>query len=144
MKSILLALMVWISQHSDLPIPDTYPTVHFESFEQLHARGKPNLPYDPTSQPHILGLYKDNKIYLHDRWRPDRVRDLSMLVHELVHHMQWHYNWNAYECSQKREELAYWMQFAFMKRQGIEEPMTSMGLNRLSLYVLTTCPPSSP
>ena len=56
----------------------------------------------------ILALYSNESktIYLMDGWTGKTPAELSILVHEMVHHLQ-NVGQLKFACSQEREELAY-------------------------------------
>ena len=70
-------------------------------------------------------------------WSGATPREQSMLVHEMVHHLQATAGLH-YACPNEREKLAYAAQDAWLRRSGttIER---EFGIDGLSLLVRTTC-----
>src|SRR5262245_34561878 len=81
-QTLLTALETWVSSQFDLPAIHEHPSIEFASPGATRT------------------------IYLPEGWTGDTPAELSVLVHEVVHHFQ-----NVlrlkYECPQEREKLAY-------------------------------------
>jgi len=62
----------------------------------------------PSAQPDTIAIYHDatRTIYLPEGWTGGTPAELSVLVHEVVHHFQNVFRLK-YECPQEREKLAY-------------------------------------
>ena len=54
----------------------------------------------------VVAVYDNDIIYLSDGWRGGSPADQSVLIHEMVHHLQKHAQLR-YGCPQEREKLAY-------------------------------------
>jgi hypothetical protein len=87
----------------------------------------------------IAGVYDDGTrtIYLPQGWSGTTPAELSVLVHEMVHHLQ-----NGaqlkYECPQAREKLAYAAQDRWLGRydRSLE---SEFGIDPFTLLVRTRC-----
>jgi len=66
-------------------------------------------------------------------WDPADKRDLSILLHELVHHVQM--QTRDWECLQASEWQAYKLQERWLAEQGIDA-----GFDWLHIYFLSRCP----
>lgn len=139
MKSLMIALMMWIGANSTLPFTTEVPDIERVSAEQMHYMALPGTSYDPASTQQILALYLDTGevLYLQDGWAPDNPRDVSILVHELVHHMQ-AVAGRKYRCRGEQEKEAYDVQERFLASIGrkIEDVIE---IDRLFLFFVTTC-----
>lgn len=148
MKDLALALMTWINAHTGLPIPDAAPNI-----TQLSPCGIQRAwKQDPAAECstgdglRVVALYRPlegpGTIYLADTWRVDSIVDLSVLVHELVHHMQVGDGLTpltAHCVGQDIELPAYQAQMAFLKSAGVEDPLRAMGLNQIAFHFVIQC-----
>ncbi len=68
----------------------------------------------------LRGLYDDETetIYLVEPWSANDTRDVSVLVHELVHHRQSEQHWY---CPQAQEWRAYQIQSQWLQEKQIED-----------------------
>ena len=66
-------------------------------------------------------MYDDSSrtIYLPQRWTGATVAEQSVVVHEMVHHLQ-NVAGLKYECGGAREKLAYLAQAEWLKRHGLD------------------------
>jgi hypothetical protein len=122
MEPLLTAIVLWLSANFNLPATFNYPRVEFvPSIEMATLRYKGLLiartreavalaeqPMHPEQMRKVVAVYNDqNKtIYLPNGWKGSTPAELSMLVHEMVHHLQ-NEAGLKYECPQAREKLAY-------------------------------------
>lgn len=118
MQALLTAIVVWLSASFDLPARYDVPRVEFVPASQMIAqRYKSLLPAERANIANALGdtagsdtvaLYNDDTktIYLADGWAGHTPAELSVLVHEMVHHLQ-NIARLTHECPQAREKLAY-------------------------------------
>ena len=65
----------------------------------------------------VVAVYDNDIIYLSDGWRGGSPADESVLIHEMVHHLQKHAQLR-YGCPQEREKLAYQAQERWLTRFG--------------------------
>jgi hypothetical protein len=118
MQPLSAAIMSWLAANFEIPAIANLPRVTFASIMDIadlhfsfvpsaskarHVEAAPALP----ARYMMLSLYSDasQTIYLPEGWNGNTPAELSMLVKEMVHHVQ-----NAagleYECPQAREQLA--------------------------------------
>src|SRR5215471_17372882 len=117
-QTLLTAFETWVSSQFDLPAIHEHPSIEFASPAKivslrfaglLSDQGEQVAPNDRASsaQHDTIAIYYDatRTIYLPEGWTGDTPAELSVLVHEVVHHFQ-----NVlrlkYECPQEREKLA--------------------------------------
>ena len=106
---------------------------------------KPNQPicetYDGT-ETNILGLYHSlsGTIYLSKDFWWASTRDQSILLHELVHHMQYSRDYKYYKslCKGDIEKEAYDIQEKWLKQKG-KTLLETIELGPLMRHVLTRC-----
>ena len=121
MEPLLVTIMLWLSANFGLPANIDPPKLAFVSPSELVSpryglsvaahTTKPlrkGMPSSAREAPEVLGLYSDKQrtVYLQYGWKGRTPAEFSILVHELVHHMQ-----SAaaleYPCPEEREKLAY-------------------------------------
>ena len=92
-----------------------------------------------SNERQVIAVYDDEMktIYLPKNWTGSTPMELSILVHEMVHHLQGATK-TKYECPQERERLAYTAQEKWLGLFGrnIEE---DFGIDPLTLIVTTRC-----
>ena len=149
MKEVITALMLWISTQTGWPIPDHPNITYIENGKEFFLLSndcdqKPDqkvcIDYDDDSN--ILALYNHitKTIYLHKDFWLASIKDQSILLHELVHHMQYSMDYKKYKmmCRGDIEKESYdlqelWLQ---MRDTNLEE---TIQLGPLFRHVLTQC-----
>jgi hypothetical protein len=153
MDALLTAIAIWISVNHGLPPTFDHPRIErVPSIEMAGLRHKGLLSAlrrtataiqeqesSFEKRRDVVALYDDQTrtIYLSDKWTGNTPAELSVVVHEMVHHLQ-----NAagatYECPAEREKLAYqvqdkWLGLFDRSLEGEFE------INGLALLVSTSC-----
>lgn len=114
-RAMLDAVMAWLGKEFDLPPAPTFPDFAFASEEKLVSMWIDGIKTDdlassPTKDtaPEIVALYDipEKKIFLPETWSATSPVDVSVLVHEMVHHLQASAH-TEFACPQEREKLAY-------------------------------------
>jgi hypothetical protein len=144
MHELILALMTWIAAHTGLPVPDRLPEVVFAThceIQRLAFAGKRRC--SETEGAVAAYDHRTRTIYLPRNWSQDNVYHVSMLLHELVHHMQaedgLHMGVPGICPGRDLEQPAYSAQIAWLKEAGVEDPLAMMGMNALYLVMVTSC-----
>jgi hypothetical protein len=129
METLLPVLVTWLTINFGLPATYDHPRVEIVTPAKMAAvryRGlasdrSPNVAAEagrtapPEFGQEIYALYDDTRriIYLQEGWTGTTPAEVSVLVHELVHHLQ-----NAagikFTCAQEREKDAYAAQGAWL------------------------------
>lgn len=146
-------IVVWLSENFGLPATADLARVELVSAAKMSAvrtRGQDSgkaaasrtrAARAPHSAPEaeVDALYEDasRTIYLHDAWTGSTPAEVSILVHELVHHLQ-NVAGLTYECPQAREALAYEAQGRWLVRSG-RDLMNEFQLDPMTLLVRTKC-----
>jgi hypothetical protein len=135
---LLTAIVTWLSVNFDFPAIYDHPRI-----ELLRASQISNLKYAAVNRVHrreVVALYDDTRrvIYLSDLWRGRSPAELSVLVHEMVHHFQ-NLSGTGYACLAAREEIAYAAQDRWLKLFG-RNLFDEFDLDPLTLRVATLCP----
>ena len=84
-------------------------------------------------------IYADatQTIYLPERWTGTTAAELSVLVHEMVHHLQ-NVGQLKYSCPQAREVVAFAAQERWLSLSG-RTLESEFGIDKLTLLVRTNC-----
>jgi hypothetical protein len=122
MQALLTVLVTWLSINFGLPANHDHPQIETVTparmaavrFRGLASDRAPNVAAEagrtapPEFGQEVYALYDDSRrvIYLQQGWTGTTPAEVSVLVHELVHHLQ-----NAagmkFSCPQEREKDAY-------------------------------------
>ena len=146
MEALLTAIVVWLSANYDLPSSFEHPRVEFVSAKEMNSHFFEGIAREPhaailLNQPEVdvVSLYSNEAktIYLLDGWKGKTPGELSMLVHEMVHHLQ-NVVQLKFACSQEREKVAYKAQDGWLGLFG-SELMREFQIDPFSLHVKTTC-----
>lgn len=123
----------WLSANFALPYASDPPRMERVAPAQLHRlRYKallPPRPHDFGEEPsallqerrELVAIYDDasRTIYLPDSWTGATVAEQSIVVHEMVHHLQ-NLAGQKFACGGAREKEAYLAQDQWLKRHGLE------------------------
>ena len=145
MEVLLTAVMLWLSANFDLPAIHDHPHVEFappSTIAALRHNGQNG------SQPHsqveagqrdVVAVYVDatSTIYLPKGWRGETAAELSVLVHEMVHHLQSR-GQLKFECPRAREKLAYEAQERWLNLFG-RDLLRDFEIDPFTRLVLTSC-----
>jgi hypothetical protein len=152
LDNLTAILVAWISANFGLPVPTDDPDVIFASEVQMMevrfaSVASPNTPYhalETRSAPEkyrygLYALYNDETgtLYLREDFSAASPADVSILVHELVHHIQ-NEAGLTYECPEMRERLAYQAQRRWLQGFGTNLEH-AFGLNPMTVLVRTNC-----
>jgi hypothetical protein len=148
MNALLTTIALWLSLNFDLPANYDHPTVEFASPAQIAAKRYPGLPQDHAGagQTHhrswsVVAVYDMRKrtIYLPQSWTGQTPAESSILVHEMVHHLQ-----NAaglkFACPEERERMAYEAQDKWLRLMG-RSLQQDFEVDRFTLLVVSACMP---
>ena len=136
--ALITELIGWIEENSDYDtsfLQSRPPAIEFcECGETIQYEDK-----TVHVQEHLKGLYdKQNyKIILVRPWDSAKPYDVSILLHELIHFVQ--YNSQEWACWPKTEWEAYKLQEAWLQERGYEPEF-----NWLQIYFLSRCPIRDP
>jgi hypothetical protein len=146
----LTAIETWVSSQLDLPAIHEHPRIEFAlpaKITSLRFRGLLSdqgaqvAPNDRASsaQHDTVAVYYDatRTIYLPEGWTGGTPAELSVLVHEVVHHFQ-NVLGLKYGCPQEREKLAYIAQDRWLALFG-HSLESDFHVDAFSLLVKTQC-----
>ena len=148
-RALLVRIDKWLASNFDLPRPAEYPKVEYAEASKIVALRYNGLAVASsdvagsiaraTLEQATVATYVDAKktIYLPDEWSGRSPAELSVLVHEMVHHMQ-NLSGIRYECPRQREKLAYAAQDKFLQLFG-RDLEGEFEVNPLTVLVRSTC-----
>jgi hypothetical protein len=151
MQSLLTAIVTWLSLNYGLPASFEHPRVEIVPPMQIAALRYGGVPKDRALQvagtrnpearagQDVVAVYDDARhtIYLPEGWSGRNAAETSVLVHEMVHHLQ-NLAGLKHECPQAREKLAYEAQDQWLKRFG-QDLETAFEIDKMTLLVRTRC-----
>jgi Domain of unknown function (DUF6647) len=150
-RPLLAAIEAWLALHFDLPSVDRPPRIVLAPRAKIAALryqglfSNPRIENAPSgdagtaSQSDVVAIYSDatHTIYLPEGWTGTTAAELSVLVHEMVHHVQ-NVGGLKYACPQEREKLAYMAQERWLGLFG-RNLEADFELDAFSLLVKTRC-----
>ena len=137
MQEALIIVMTWLSLNFGLAPTDIPVKVEIVPKGKIIriAAGSAGAPVDEG----IVSVYDDRTgtIYLATGWNGDSPRETSILVHELVHHLQ---NMSAmkFPCPAARERTAYEAQNRWLAQYGLDLK-SEFGIDAMTLKTMTAC-----
>ena len=140
MQELLSALVLWLSTNADLPASFEHPRIERVSgarmVEVRRERVGASMP-----GPAVHALYDDvsRTIYLGEDWSADSPAHLSILVHELAHHLQ-NVAGARYPCAAAREKPAYRAQARWLEQLDTDLSR-EFGIDAMTLLLRTGCLP---
>ena len=152
-QALLTEIVTWLSANFDLPAIQDHPSVQFVSPAKLASmrhedkdflpdRARETAAYEPVEtarQREVVALYDDTTrtIFLSNRWTGTTPVDQSVLVHEMVHHLQ-NLGKLKFECPMAREKLAYMAQDRWLKR--FEKDLeTEFDVDMFTILISSAC-----
>ena len=151
-RALISTVVSWLSTNFDLPENHDYPSIELVPPTTMAAiryrplaGGSPQVsPNDNSSLPlsgmsELAAVYNDTNrtIYLSQGWTGVSFADLSILVHEMVHHLQ-NVGQLKYSCPQAREAVAFAAQERWLSLSG-RTLESEFGIDKLTLLVRTNC-----
>jgi uncharacterized protein DUF6647 len=149
-SALVHAIALWLAQEFELSSIQRYPAIKIVSSDAMislryrgllptnaRVEGASNGEAPPASD--ILAIYsdRDETIYLAEGWNSGTAAGVSVLVHEMVHHLQ-RVLGLRHECPQERETLAYQAQERWLGLFG-HSLEKDFRLDGFSLLVKTRC-----
>jgi hypothetical protein len=112
MRVFLDAVVVWLSKNFDLPARFEHPSIKFVPAQAIVAMRYAAFLNDPTKaaavQGDVVSVYntETRTMYLRDDWKGATPAEVSIIVHEMVHHLQT-LGKLKFACPQEREQIAF-------------------------------------
>jgi hypothetical protein len=145
-SALLTEIANWLSANFDLPRTETASPMKLTAmrYKGLLPEGwREDRIEDPavlTASPReILAVYNDTTktIFLAQGWSAATPAEVSILVHEMVHHLQ-NLGGFKYECPAAREKLAYKAQNEWLQQFGLDLEQ-AFEVDMLTVLVSSTC-----
>lgn len=130
-------LIGWIALHTSYDLLPAYQAPATVSFCEIHQA----VEYEGADlivEEGLLAAYDVTRrhIYLVEPWSPEDLYDRSVLLHEMVHDIQWsNREWN---CAGEPELEAYMLQNKWLLEHGISHPF-NWGL----IFRMSECGPGN-
>ena len=148
---LLGLIAVWLAQKFGFPTDGKHPQVQLVEPESLIvlSRRAPGMEtgnratkvdsFKPSDAGDRLAVYDDAHriIYLTRGWTGTTAAEASILVHEMVHHLQ-NIAGEKFECPEAREKAAYSAQEAWLEMFG-SSLEKQLDVDPFTLLVLSTC-----
>jgi hypothetical protein len=125
---LVATLLTWIVAQTGLAAPDVVPHTAVDQ-----------SPIAKTENVQAFYLRATATIYLPENWRPDGLRNQSILLHELVHHVQL-FNSVGMPCDRALERQAYDLQVKWLREQGVADPYKLIGTDEFTVIIFSMCP----
>ena len=146
--ALMEALTQWLSSECDLPSTPDLPRVLLVAPRQISAirygrllssASQANASAGDEADDRTVAIYVDSErtIYLPDNFTGSTPADLSILVHEVVHHMQ-NIAGLRYDCPRAREKPAYLAQERWLAQFG-QDLWGQFQIDPLTLLVNSAC-----
>ena len=160
MKVFITAMMLWISNQTGYAIPD-HPTINYLSKHDMKAyaygcdekpipKGNKDIcaarkdwdldDWSGSKSPLALYNHKEKLVLLDITFDIETIHDQSVILHELVHHLQNYAN-KPFEkgCRGHLEKEAYDLHNKWLKEKYNMNVYDVIGINELFLILLTSC-----
>jgi hypothetical protein len=148
--ALLTAIVTWISANFGLPPNYSHPSIdlvppaeitflRYKAFTPAQREILQTEMTQPSNSREVVAVYDDltKTIFLPDTWKGETAADLSVLVHEMVHHLQ-NSAGKKYNCAGAREGLAYAAQDKWLHLFG-RSLSTEFQIDAFTLSVSTAC-----
>jgi hypothetical protein len=155
-NKLMLTLLAWTVAKTGLAAPEPQRIAFFPEYRMIRLFGaaadpdqqlQADVPANRgASDAHQLSrelafyVHATATIYLPDTWRPGGLRDQSLLLHELVHHVQ-RSNKVVPPCPAALERQAYELHATWLREHGVAEPYELIGTDEFTVLVLSACMP---
>jgi hypothetical protein len=151
MTELLSAIVLWLSLNYGLPASYEHPKVEqvpaneiaflrYRAFTPERRREvAAALAQSGNKSRAVVAIYDDanRTIYLPDGWTGRTAAELSVLVHEMVHHLQFA-GQLKFECPAQREAMAYDAQEKWLGLYG-RSLASEFDLDAFTLKISTAC-----
>jgi hypothetical protein len=142
----------WVSANFELPYSREQPRLERVSQLRLHQlRHRAFLPLQsqaiggehstplPQYRREVVAVYDDTTrtVYLPEGWTGETIAEQSVLVHEMVHHLQ-NLAGKKFACAGEREKPAYLAQDRWLRLHGLELEK-EFDVDLFTVVVLSAC-----
>lgn len=140
--SVVGTALDWLAAELGLPEVPEPPRIVFAAPGRIVALYLGDAAHHAGSagaEPEVVAIYNDveRTIYLPHGWTGATPVEMSVLIHELVHHVQ-NVAEIGFPCPAAREKPAFAAQAAWLEQHG-SDLETAFGLDPMTLLVRTNC-----
>jgi hypothetical protein len=146
MQALLTVIVAWLSVNFNMAATEDLPRVEFASpaiMAEVRGLSVSSLsagaeqPQDVGNE--VYAIYDDahRTIYLPTGWTGATPSEVSLLVHETVHHLQ-NVAGISFDCAAAREKLAYSAQARWLQLFGTTLE-AEFGIDEMTVLVRTNC-----
>lgn len=138
----VVAVLDWLVAEFGLPEVAEPPRIAYATPDQVVALYLGDAAPHAGSvgaRPEVVAVYHnvERTIYLPEGWTGASAAEMSVLVHELAHHVQ-NLAGITYACPAAREKLAFEAQAAWLERHG-SDLESAFGIDAMTRLVRTNC-----
>jgi hypothetical protein len=145
MNALLTTIVLWLSLNFDLPANYEPPKVEFVNIADITSKQYAGVFASNTTMGggkndrSVVAFYDslERTIFLAEGWTGKTPAESSVLVHEMVHHLQ-NLTGQKYNCPEERERLAYQAQEKWLSQMG-RSIHTEFQIDPFALLVKTRC-----
>ena len=136
MSALLALIVTWLALNFEVPANYIQPQIKFLSNAEIYQTryGANNPGHWPVTS--VYDSLNDSILLPRD-WTAVSPADVSILVHEMVHHLQKKAGLK-YGCSEEREAVAYAAQEKWLNQNGTDLKQ-EFGFDAFTVKILTTC-----
>jgi hypothetical protein len=139
----------WLAANYDLPYsaePLRLERVSPPRLYQLRHRAflssqtaSDNATSQPGYQREVVAAYDDKNriVYLPENWTGETIAEQSLLVHEMVHHLQ-NVAGQKFTCAAEREKTAYLAQDKWLRQHGLDLEK-AFNVDMFTVVVMSAC-----
>ena len=146
--TLLSAISRWVASNCDLPpttelpnlvqvSPSRISSIRYGEFPSPGKQQSGSSPHEKDHSTVAIYIERERTIYLPDTFKGDTIAELSVLVHEVVHHMQ-SIAGLRYDCPQAREKQAYLAQQKWLN-QFDRDLWTEFKIDAFTVLVYGSC-----
>ena len=153
MEALMMTMMVWISIHTGFEVTAAPSIVYLSPVQvKRYAFGCDQQPVPEGNEdacnndvasvgtPKALYDHETKTILLIEEFKPGTILANSVLLHELVHHLQYHNGYDKkVECQGKLEEQAYQLQDRWLFTKYHTNVWDVVGLGKLLYHIIISC-----
>ena len=137
--TLINLIVAWLTRNFEaLAVDGRHPEVLFIPSDRMASLR--NRAREMRGWRKVIAFYDYDKqtIYLSDDWNGQTAADFSILVHEMVHHLQTLAN-TPFPCPEAQEQLAFQAQEKWLE-QFDSSLSKAFQIDPLTLKIATTCP----
>jgi hypothetical protein len=151
-QALLTEIVTWLAKNYGLEAIQDHPRIEFAGQPKLVAMRYNNLLPAAWREDHtqgqaapavqqrkVVAIYNNmtKTIFLPDGWTATTAAEVSVLVHEMVHHLQ-NLAGLTYDCPAAREKPAYLAQDRWLQQHGLDLEI-EFQIDKFTLVVSSAC-----